>query len=114
MSKNAIKIKIHMFRVRPIPPVLCWEKWERVGLGRYGRLEHSPLSISEAARCLKDLAELVMTSLEKLHDLGIAHNDIRLPNVSFNENFEAVLIDMDMCTSIYEPVKTKALVCIIL
>ena len=70
---------------------ICTKQYTPVNKMGYkvSQAEHSPLSISEAARCLKDFAEVVMTPLEKLHDLGIAHNDIRLRNVCFNENFEA-------------------------
>ena len=36
-----------------------------------------------------------MKALEELHLFGLAHYDIRLPNICFNENYEAVLIDLE-------------------
>ena len=38
-----------------------------------------------------------MEVLKELHCLGQAHYDVELPNICFNETYEAVLIDVDIC-----------------
>lgn len=35
-------------------------------------------------------------ALDEFHSSGLSHNDIRLPNICFNKDYEAVLIDVDM------------------
>ena len=36
-------------------------------------------------------------ALSELHSIGFAHADVRLANICFNHEYEAVLIDLDRC-----------------
>ena len=74
---------------------------------RYGRLEfhkldaiQDPLTTGEAKSCLIRLLDGLRRALEELHSKGIAHLDVRLPNVCFN-NQTVILIDLDMCGKAY-------------
>lgn len=63
----------------------------------------SPLANREAIRCLANFLELLKDALDALHALGLAHLDVRLPNVCFKshqEQFIAVLIDLDRAKSV--------------
>ena len=53
------------------------------------------MKLEEVARCIKSFAETAAEAIQQLHGLGCTHGDIRLPNICFNEKFEAVLIDFD-------------------
>ena len=53
------------------------------------------MTLEEVARCMKSFAETAAEAIQQLHGLGYTHGDIRLPNICFNEQFEAVLIDFD-------------------
>ena len=53
------------------------------------------MTLEEVARCMKSFAETAAEAIQQLHGLGYTHGDIRLPNICFNETFEAVLIDFD-------------------
>ena len=37
-------------------------------------------------------------ALIELHECGLAHNDVRQPNVCFDDEYEPVLIDLDRCS----------------
>ena len=65
----------------------------------YKKLHYDPLQDDEAVRCLKDLVEKVKEAVEELNGLGLQHNDLRLPNICFNEQFTLVLIDLDLATN---------------
>ena len=64
---------------------------------RYRRVCYNPMNFDEASRCWPYLVKEVMVALKELHDIGFSHLDIRLPNICFNKNFEAVLVDIDFC-----------------
>ena len=53
------------------------------------------MKLEEVARCMKSFAETAAEAIQQLHGLGYIHGDIHLPNICFNEQFEAVLIDFD-------------------
>ena len=53
------------------------------------------MKLEEVARCMKSFAETAAEAIQQLHGLGYTHGDIHLPNICFNEKFEAVLIDFD-------------------
>ena len=36
-------------------------------------------------------------ALDEFHSYGYSHNDVRLPNIAFSENYEAVLMNLDRC-----------------
>uniref|UniRef100_A0A1X7TF44 Protein kinase domain-containing protein n=1 Tax=Amphimedon queenslandica TaxID=400682 RepID=A0A1X7TF44_AMPQE len=64
----------------------------------YKKVPYGPLSIVEASECLKYLLLSIKEALKELHSCGLRHNDLRLPNVCFNSEYEAILIDLDACT----------------
>jgi len=56
---------------------------------------HDPLTVDEASLCLRDLLKGLAQAIQEFHQNGFAHQDIRLENVCFNEQYEPVLIDLD-------------------
>ena len=54
---------------------------------------------------LKEFVKSLMEALKELHGLGQAHYDVLLPNICFNEIYEAVLIDVDMWKKSGEVIK---------
>ena len=61
----------------------------------YRKVKFRPLRLEEASQCLRPLLRSVSKAIEELHGYNLSHNDIRLPNICFNEDYEAVLIDID-------------------
>lgn len=57
----------------------------------------------DALKCLRSLVTGIKEALDELHLLGFSHNDIRLPNVCFDESYRAILIDIDRINDISEP-----------
>ena len=51
-------------------------------------LLHSPMDTAAAFRCWPDLTKQVVVALKELHGIGLAHLDVRLPNICFNEEFQ--------------------------
>ena len=65
---------------------------------KYEAVHYDPLDEDEALSCLFSLVKEVATTIEALHRLGFAHQDVRLPNICFSSQFKPVLIDIDrMC-----------------
>ena len=64
----------------------------------YKRVKYDPLTIIEAKSCLESLLKKVSTAMNRMHQCGIAHNDVCLPNVCFNTEFKAVFTDVDRAT----------------
>ena len=64
---------------------------------RYQIVDHSPMTVEEARKCLYYLVIGIHKALSQLHSLGLCHNDVRLPNFCFNSSYEVVLIDLDRC-----------------
>lgn len=63
----------------------------------YAAVKYSPLSRLDAIKCLQDLVKGLKVALDELHALKMSHNDVRLPNICFNSNFDPVFIDVDRC-----------------
>ena len=61
----------------------------------YQRVPHSPLEVKDALKVLRTLSEKIKAALDELHGHGFTHNDVRLPNICFNDQLDAVLIDLD-------------------
>lgn len=74
---------------------------------RYKAVPHDPLTVDKASLCLHDLLKGLAQAIQEFHQNGYAHQDIRLENVCFNEQYEPVLIDLDrsrritLCTILY-------------
>ena len=64
----------------------------------YEKVPYGPLSINEVSECLKNLLLSIKEALDELHSCSLRHNDLRLPNVCFNSEYKAILIDLDACT----------------
>ncbi len=62
---------------------------------KYENVHYSPLEVKEASKVLQTLAEKIKAALDELHEQGFMHCDVRLPNICFNEQLEAVLRDVD-------------------
>ena len=73
---------------------------------------HSPLTRSEAKRCLYDLVQKAHTAIQALHHLGWSHQDVRLPNICFDDEYNAVLVDVDRCCEITESAIVMASSCL--
>ena len=66
-------------------------------LVKYSKLPYGLLDRLQAGKLLKTFVEKVDLALTELHNMGIAHSDVRLPNICFNHQYDAVLIDMERC-----------------
>ena len=64
-------------------------------LQKYRCAKFGPLKRAEAKKCLHSFIVGAKSAIDELHAIGVSHNDIRLPNFCFNENFEVILIDLD-------------------
>ena len=58
----------------------------------------------EANQCLKDFFCAVAEAIKGLHTSGLAHMDIRLENICFDQDYKPVFIDLDRSEVAYQPV----------
>ena len=71
---------------------------------KYNKIKYDPLNYEEGRRCSRELVIKVTTVIQSIHTVfadhghGYMHNDLRLPNICFDENFNPVLIDLDFYT----------------
>ena len=65
---------------------------------KYSKVRYGPLTAEDAGKCLYTLLMKINTALEQLHRFGFAHNDVRLENICFSKELNAVLIDLERCT----------------
>ena len=63
-------------------------------------MAYCPLTPEEAGQCLEELITKIEVALNELHSYGFSHNDVRLPNVCCDNDYNAVLIDVDSCEDI--------------
>lgn len=63
---------------------------------KYSRVKYGPIKAEDA------LVRGIKLALDELHECKISHNDVRLPNVCYNDKYEPVLIDVDRCHVIEE------------
>ena len=69
----------------------------------YTRVYYDPMNCDEARKCLKQFYCSVRNSLRQLHNiLELAHLDIRLDNICFNQSFQPVFIDLDRNMTVSE------------
>ena len=83
-----------------IPPALPTIKLHIVEVGnavffKYRGIPYGPLTTKEARSCLYDLVPKLVQVLKSLHDGGWAHQDIRLDNICFDQQYMPVFIDLD-------------------
>ena len=64
---------------------------------KYRGIPNDPLTRSEAQSCLYDLVQKLVQVIEFFHQNGWAHQDIRLQNICFDEEYMPVFIDLDRC-----------------
>ena len=65
----------------------------------YRKIHHDPLTYEEARRCCYELVTKIYEVTQSIHNAGYMHNDLRLPNICFDSNFEPILIDFDFSVS---------------
>ena len=86
-----------------ISPETMYDTGTGIILYQYAKVKFSPLDVRSAYKCLNDLVRSIKAALDQLHVLGFAHNDIRLPNICFDTEYRAVLIDLDRVTRCNKP-----------
>ena len=86
-------VERHYLQLSLLP--LAIEQRGRLEFHKFDAIQ-DPLTRGEAKSCLIPLLNGLRRALEELHSKGIAHLDVRLPNVCFN-NQTVILIDLDMC-----------------
>ena len=63
---------------------------------KYDRVHYDPMTVEEAKKCLQNFFIEVRSVIGQLHDkYKLAHMDIRLDNICFNQQFKPILIDLD-------------------
>ena len=63
---------------------------------KYDRVHYDPMTEEEAKKCLQHFFSEVRSVIGQLHDTyKLAHMDIRLDNICFNQQFKPILIDLD-------------------
>lgn len=84
--------------IRFSKPLTCHRIHCMLGMSEilyYDKVPYDPLSIQDAKSCLVNLIELIKEALDEIHGDGYVHYDVRLPNICFSQNFQAVLIDLE-------------------
>lgn len=61
----------------------------------YEKVPYGPLEVIQASKYLRTVLEKIYTAVVELHSFGYAYGDVWLPNVCFNSNYDAVLIDTE-------------------
>jgi len=67
---------------------------------KYFKVPYGPLTVKDARKCLYTLLMKINTALEQLHQFEFAHNDVRLENICFSKELDAVFIDLERCTGV--------------
>lgn len=75
---------------------------KRVGFFKSPTLPHDPMDHDEAKQCLYNLVKEVAHTIQDLHALDWAHQDIRLDNICYNADYQPVLIDLDRVHNVME------------
>ena len=63
-----------------------------------------PIKRETAKSDLISFVSSVVFALNELHELGLAHLDVRLENVCFDSDNRAILIDLDRCQDVNDTV----------
>lgn len=91
-SRSSLLVKMQVNRIFPLGLKIC----------KYEYFKNGPLQVGQAIQCLQGLVKGIKVALDALHAIDLSHNDVRLPNVCFNDKFEPVLIDLDRACSLYQ------------
>ena len=73
---------------------------------RFTRCAYPPMTPDKANQAMRDTVSRqfwlrgIHDAIEELHAIGIAHLDIRLPNICYNQARSPVLIDLDRSSQI--------------
>ena len=59
-------------------------------------VKYAPLKVEDIKRQLGYLVMEIQESIAHLHGIGLSHNDVRLKNICFNDNYKSV-IDLERC-----------------
>ena len=91
-----------LLQILHIPRALPVTKLHPVMVGdnqffKYRGIPIDPLTRPEAQSCLYDLVPKLVQVIESFHQNGWAHQDIRLENICFDEDYMPVFIDLDRC-----------------
>ena len=65
---------------------------------KYNKIRHDSLTYEEGRKCCHELVIKIYEATQSIHEAGFMHNDLRLPNICFDPNFEPILIDFDFAT----------------
>ncbi len=68
----------------------------------YTYFPYGSLKRIDAKKCLKELLAKIADELLKLRRMNISHNDVRLENICFDEQFKPCLIDFDRCCTLHK------------
>ena len=75
------------------------------GFFMYTRVYYNPMNCVEARRCLNGIYCSVCNSLHQFHNiLQLAHLDVRLDNICFNQSYRPIFIDLDRSESVHQKV----------
>ena len=101
-SPADLKESFQLLEMTYIPRALPTIKLHLVMVGvnrffKYRGIPIDPLTRPEAQSCLYDLVPKLVQVMESFHQNGWAHQDIRLENICFDEDYMPVFIDLDRC-----------------
>lgn len=82
--------RLHCLRKLPKPEQVLSSNWLK-----YKKVRFDPLKPPEAKDCICDFTEKLATVISNLHKKNNAHQDLRLPNVRFDDDYNPILIDLD-------------------
>ena len=110
----ALRIKVLVSRSRTtpkyfvVPEQVFGDMKYHDYLFRYNKVCYGPLKRDQAKQHLRSLVVKTNCALTELHNIGIAHSDVHLPNICFDTTYNAVLIDLDRCVRIWKGIPTAA------
>ena len=101
-SPTMLEDKLQLVILSVIPRALPTIKLQAVKVEdmvyyKYRGIPNDPLTYQEAQSCLYDLVPKLVQVIESFHQNGWAHQDIRLENICFDEDYMPVFIDLDRC-----------------
>ena len=93
-----LEVLQHDLIPRALPIIKLQRMWvEDAIYYKYRGIPNDPLTRSEAQSCLYDLVQKLVQVIEFFHQNGWSHQDIRLQNICFDEEYMPVFIDLDRC-----------------